>query len=128
MTVVAGVGIGMEKLGAARSARPLATGRVEMIAAARAALLRRKALILRGLPRGLIGLRQEAGAAAGRQPLLARWLLPQALADRAAARRSSVAMVELSMRPSTRAGRKWRWNALTTNSVVLSRTPVGSIA
>ena len=43
-------------------------------------------------------------------------------AGRAAASRSSVVMVDWSMRPSTRSGRKWRWKAVTTNSVLGSKT------
>src|SRR5262245_44271135 len=71
------------------------------------------------LAHGCAGIGYEPGGARGR--------CAHAVLGRAAARRSSVAMVDWSMRPSTLAGRKWRWNALTTNSVVPSTKPVGSI-
>ena len=130
MSVVAGVGIGMEKRKGS-SAQPLAT-----TPSGNGCLCQRRAAAANRGDSGKVFRALLAGSPAarslrqrpGRYLLLARWSAPYVLADRAAARRSSVAMVELSMRPSTRAGRKWRWNALTTNSVVLSTRPVGSIA
>src|SRR5262249_21216499 len=47
--------------------------------------------------------------------------------SRAASSASSAPMVERSARPSTRARRKWRWNAVTTATVASSYTPVALI-
>ena len=73
--------------------------------------------------RGSQGVRHEIGRTA-------REGEPQdagAPSGRAAISRSNVVMVDWSMRPSTRSGRKWRWKAVTTNSVLGSNPPVASM-
>jgi hypothetical protein len=51
----------------------------------------------------------------------------QAVAFFSAISFSSVRTVEASAIPSTRAVRKWRWNAVTTSRVALSKTPLGEM-
>ena len=72
--------------------------------------------------------RQRAGGGAdlGEAEAGAAQAVVGVIASRAAIRSRSVVTVETSATPSTLAGRKWRWKAATTASVVSSKVPVRS--
>ena len=46
---------------------------------------------------------------------------------RCASKSANVLRVEASQMPSTRCGRKWRWNAVTTSRVALSKMPLAAM-